>query len=229
MSICTQILQLIEGVKKARGLTVVIDVFRAFTFEPYAFSRGVKKIIPVGTYEQAMALKEKHPEYLVAGEDKGEKLPNFDFGNSPSEIENLDLTGKTLVHRSSAGIQGIVNAKNADEIITASFVNADAVVKYILAKNPETVSLCCMGLLATSETEEDTLCAEYIKDRLQGGNRDFTNDIKDLKFTSGAKFFDEKQRSVFPQRDFELCTKLNTFDFVLKAKNIDGQIVIEKV
>ena len=86
-----------------------------------------------------------------------------------------------------------------------------------------------MGLLATSETEEDTLCAEYIKDRLLGGNRDFTDEIAGLKFTSGAKFFDKEQQSVFPLRDFELCTILNKFNFVLKAKTIDGQIVIEKI
>ena len=40
-----EILHLIEGAKKAKGVTVVIDVFRAFTVEAYVMSRGAKKII----------------------------------------------------------------------------------------------------------------------------------------------------------------------------------------
>ena len=43
-----QILQLIEGAKAARGLTVIIDVFRAFSVEAYLFAQGAEMIIPVG-------------------------------------------------------------------------------------------------------------------------------------------------------------------------------------
>ena len=43
----TQILQLIDGAKSARGLTVIIDVFRAFSVEAYLFAQGADKIIPV--------------------------------------------------------------------------------------------------------------------------------------------------------------------------------------
>ena len=38
-----QILQLVEGAKNARGLTVVIDVFRAFSLECYLHDMGVKQ------------------------------------------------------------------------------------------------------------------------------------------------------------------------------------------
>lgn len=35
-----RILELIEGAKKAEGLTVIIDVFRAFSLECYLYARG---------------------------------------------------------------------------------------------------------------------------------------------------------------------------------------------
>ena len=54
-----RILQLIEGARAARGLTVIIDVFRAFSLEAYLFQRGVKTIFPVGSIETAYALKEQ--------------------------------------------------------------------------------------------------------------------------------------------------------------------------
>lgn len=41
------ILQLVEGAKQAKGIVVVIDVFRAFSTAIYAVGNGAEKIIPV--------------------------------------------------------------------------------------------------------------------------------------------------------------------------------------
>lgn len=49
------ILQLLDGARSARGLTVVIDVFRAFSVECYALSGGAKTIYAVGDIDQASA------------------------------------------------------------------------------------------------------------------------------------------------------------------------------
>lgn len=45
-----QILHMIEGAKKAVGLTVVIDVFRAFSMEAYFLNKGAAKVIPIGMH-----------------------------------------------------------------------------------------------------------------------------------------------------------------------------------
>ena len=117
-----EIFHLLEGADQAGGLAVVIDVFRAFSLECYLFSRGVQKIYAVGREETAWELKHKHPEYLMAGERGGVILPGFDYGNSPSQTENVDFQGKILIHTTSAGTQGLVHtcAAGADEIITGS-------------------------------------------------------------------------------------------------------------
>ena len=52
-----RILQLIEGAKAARGVTVVIDVFRAFSLEAYMFASGVKAIYPIGNVDVAYKMK----------------------------------------------------------------------------------------------------------------------------------------------------------------------------
>ena len=90
-----QILQLLEGARAARGLTVVIDVFRAYSLEAYLLHRGAERIIPLADAEEAYKLKESHPEMLLAGERNGKILPGFDFGNSPSQVKDYDFTGKT--------------------------------------------------------------------------------------------------------------------------------------
>ena len=86
-----------------------------------------------------------------------------------------------------------------------------------------------MGLEARAQTEEDNLCAEYIRSMLLGSPIDITNEIQALKTTSGAKFFDSMRSDVFPERDFELCTRLGIFDFVLRAENIDGRLTVRRI
>ena len=221
-----RILHLVEGAKEARGVTVVIDVFSAFTVEAYLMAQGAKELIPVGDMQIAYDLKKADPSCLLVGERHGRILPGFDFGNSPSQIRGASLRGKTVVHTTSAGTQGVANAKNASEILTGSLVNARATAEYILRKDPAEVSLVCMGLEAKAQTEEDDLCAEYIRGILTGEEiapEDMRSRIENLKTTSGAKFFDPAQKDVFPEPDFYLSTEIDVFPFALRAeKGADG-------
>lgn len=223
-----KILQLVEGAKQAKGLTVIIDVFRAFSMEAYLFSKGVEKIIPIGDVSLAYKLKEENPEMLLAGERGGKILPGFDMGNSPAEILSMDVLEKTVIHTTSAGTQGIANAVDADEIIGGSLLTAKAIAGYIKAKNPEDVSLVCMGYAGVDETEEDTLCAQYIKSILEEKSFDMEQGIEMLKRTSGAKFFDPNQNDVFPKEDFGLCTQVDCFDFVLRLSENGSLPYMEK-
>ena len=227
-----KILQLLEGAKDAQGLTVIIDVFRAFSTACYAFDCGVNRIFPIGEIGVAYQLKEQNPDFVLIGERNEQKPPGFDFGNSPSQILNENLKGKTVIHTTSSGTQGIANAKNADEIITGSFVNAGAIVKYIQQKKPEMVSLVCMGYACEYPTDEDTLCAEWIKNELEappglpagGGNKSksFAEMVEIIRTGSGARFFDPEKQSWSPKADFQLCLNLNRFSFVLKVEEDCG-------
>lgn len=218
-----RILQLVEGAQQARGLTVIIDVFRAFTVEAWLSHNHAAAIIPVGDIQTALDYRAKHPDALLCGERGGRKIEGFDFGNSPSAIEHTDLTGKTVVHTTSAGTQGIANALGAEEIIGGALVNASAIARYIKSRNPEEVSLVCMGLAGKEETEEDTLCARYIKSLLEDQPiADMDAEIDILKRTSGAKFFDPAQQDVFPEADFHLSTQVDRFDFVLRYDRETG-------
>ncbi len=211
-----QILDLIEGAKKATGCAVIIDVFRAFTVEAYLANNGAQKIYAVGDKDFAYKLKEQNPSYVLIGERHGQILPGFDYGNSPSQISNVDFTGKTIIHTTSAGTQGIANATQADQIITGSLVNAKAIAEYIKQQKFDTVSLVCMGLEGVAPIQEDTLCARYIKDLLLDNDTSYIDqEILTLKQTSGAKFFDKTIQHIFPEQDFYLSVQVDKFNFVL--------------
>ena len=226
-----KILQLLDGAKMAEGLTVVIDVFRCFTFEAFALNSMAKHIYTSDDIDKRQ-LKRDNSDYIIAGERDGVTLQGFDLGNSPAELlMNFDVEDKTIIHSTSSGVRGIVNAKGASEILGGSFVTAKAIAKYILDKNPKKVSLVCMGWSCVRPTDEDTVCAEYIKSLLIGEEMDLSEKLPSFKDGCGKHFFDNKDKKSFPMPDFFMCLMPNIFDFVLKAEYDEklGLIEMKKV
>jgi 2-phosphosulfolactate phosphatase len=224
-----EILQLLEGAGKATGLAVIIDVFRAFSTVCYAIDQGAGPVYPVGSIEDAFSLKMKFPDALLVGERNEQKPEGFDFGNSPSHILEAVVKGKTIVHTTSSGTQGIVNARNADQIITGSFVNAGAIVRYIRKSDPQNISLVCMGYACQYPTDEDTFCAEYIRNELLGLPSHWETMAEVIRHGTGARFFEPESQAWAPSSDYDLCLRRNTFDFVLKAERENGIFVLKKI
>ena len=221
-----EIYHLIEGAKRADGLAVIIDVFRAFSMECWLYALGAGEIRPVGSIENTFAWKEKDPDCILVGERQGRKIEGCDLGNSPSSINPEVIRGKRVIHTTSAGTQGIVNAVHADEILTGSFVNAAAIAAYVRKKAPEKVSLVCMGKAGLQPAEEDELCASFLQSLLTGRDMpDIDGKLKSLSRGGGRHFFDPAQQDVYPEKDFWMCIDRNRFDFVLKVeKDQDGLV-----
>ena len=220
-----KIVEFIEGAKQAEGITVIIDVFRAFSVECYAFDAGAETIVATLTPEKAFELKKQYKRPILVGERNERIIPGFDFGNSPTEIINGNIKGKNIIHTTSAGTQGLLNATNAEMLLTASLVNCSAVAKYIKSLNPQKVTIVAMGYRGTRSTEEDLLCAEIIKLELLGISKDYSKEIYDLRNTSGKRFFNPKNVLFSPPSDFEMCINKDRFDFVIQGKRIDDQSV----
>ena len=227
-------LELLDGAKSARGTAVIIDVFRAFSLECYAYAQGVSDIIAAGAEEEARRLMRVHPDAFSVGERGGIRMPGFDCGNSPYLLGKHDLKGRLMIHTTSSGTQGIVNASGAEEILTGSLVNAGAIAEYLLRKDPEEVSIVAMGLSASSPAEEDQLCARYLKLLLENGGEppqmDWPAEFSLLRRTQGQKFFRPETQADLPEQDFDLCIDVSRFDFVLRARReADGEIHIRRV
>ena len=177
-----EILEFVEGARNAKGIAVIIDVFRAFSVACYAFDSGAVRIIATAEVPEAFKLRKTYKNSVLVGERDERKIEGFDFGNSPTEIIKTDLSGKTVIQTTTAGTQGLINATRADAVLTGSMVNAGAIIRYIKTINPEHVSLVAMGYRATEPAAEDLMCAEIIASELNGtkfipGNRIYHSDI----------------------------------------------------
>lgn len=216
------ILDHVAGARDARGIAVVIDVFRAFTVAPHAFDAGAARVLPAGEVEEALELGRRIPGAVLAGERNARRLPGFDAGNSPTEIRALDLRGKVLVHTTHAGTQGLVNACDADEVLTGAFVNLSAVGRYLAARAPRRVSLVRMGHEARERCAEDDLYAECLRRVLQGEPAPL-GEVRDrLRDAPAARKFFDPACDWAPLADFDYCTEVDRFDFVLRLERTPG-------
>lgn len=222
------IYELIDGARRARGLTVIIDVFRAFSLECYLYARGARRILPVGDLEQAFALKRALPDSVLIGERNGVKCEGCDFGNSPSQTEGFDFAGRTVVHTTSAGTQGVINASCASEILVCGLVNARATAEYIASRAPDEVSLVAMGTNGVRSADEDLLCARYIRGLLTGQELDMAALAPALRNGSGKKFFNPDTQQIFPRADFEMCIQCDIFPFALRIERDEAGLYVTR-
>ncbi len=103
---------------------VVVDALRASTTIALLVRKGAR-VIPVASIEEAAAYA--RADYRI-GERGSAKVPGFDFGNSPVEIEAAELRpGATVVLSTTNGTRIIEAARGAAEILAGAFVNAHAV------------------------------------------------------------------------------------------------------
>lgn len=231
-----KILHLLSGAREATGLTVIIDVFRAFSLECYLYELGAAIVRPAGSIEEARALAGKIPNSVLIGERHGIRVDGFDFGNSPSQVEAQKdkIRGRVVVHTTSAGTQGIVNAEGAAEILTGSLVNARAVAEYARARAEKEgipVSLVAMGTSGKVRAAEDELCAEYMQALIYQKEipAAFEQRRQDLKNLDGKRFFDPAMAEHFPTKDYYMCIEKDIFPFVLRIGKDELGFYSEKI
>ena len=203
----------VAGARAARGVAVVIDVFRACSLVAHALAAGAARVIPVAGIDEARALKARLPDALLVGERHARPLPGFDCGNSPSEILKWPLEGRTLIHTTHAGTQGLTAAATAaDLVITGALVNAAATVAAIRAIDPADVTIIAMGHEARMRCVEDDLCRDLLIARLRGEPYDERAIEARLRAApAAAKFFDP-EATWAPLQDFALCAQVDTID-----------------
>lgn len=193
---------------------VVIDVLRAFTTAAYAFSKGAEKIIPIGTTDEAFTLKQQFPNSRLMGEIKGLPIEGFDFGNSPFHIAKENLSGCTLIQRTSAGTQGVVRSIDSQNILVASFVTASATLKRIQKLNPKKVTFIITG---NTNGDEDLAFADYLHERLiKNEHVDPTPFLHRVEHSPEGISFSKSTDPRLPKEDLYYALSLDRFDFAME-------------
>jgi 2-phosphosulfolactate phosphatase len=221
-----------EGAREAEGLTVVIDVFRAFSCAPLFFHFGAKRVILEADPERAFDIKQDMRGSILVGEINEVPMEGAELGNSPSHIilkEEGYFRGKTVVHRTTAGVTGVAAAcEKASEVILGSFVLAAAAARYIKERRPDQVTLVAMGDRAKKKAPEDEACADYMEHLLTGKAYDPVGVFKEVVYQQTAQKFITGSKEYLPREDPIFCLQRDLFDFVLKTERVGDLIEVTR-
>jgi 2-phosphosulfolactate phosphatase len=227
----------LAGAGQATGVVVVVDVLRAFSTAAYALAAGAREIVCVATVEEAMTLREERPGALVMGEIGGLPVEGFDLDNSPLGVRDRDLDGRTLVQRTTAGTQGVVRSRNAEVVLAASFVCAEATVRHLRSLDPDEVTFVITGRDDPAagadhplrDGDEDQACADWIAARLAGERPDPGPYLARVPASDAGKRFADPADTDFPAGDLDACCALDAVDLALRVAHEDGHPVLHAV
>jgi 2-phosphosulfolactate phosphatase len=226
---------LLSGAKSAEGIAVVIDVLRAFTCSALMFHYGIEELVLVRTPQEALELRAKDRNYLVAGEVKGIKVEGFDLGNSPKDVVELGepfFCGRKVVLRSSAGTQGVLVAgANAREVILGSYMTASAIAKYLRAKDGAdlVVTVLAMGYEGTEKSIEDECCGDYLEHLLTGRPYDHLSAIWNYLTDPYVARRLRGEVTFVPREDVVLAIQRDLFPFVMVGKAAGPYAVVRRI
>ncbi|MFB7280214.1 2-phosphosulfolactate phosphatase [Streptomyces hydrogenans] len=154
----------IDRIRQVPAVAVVVDVMRAYTVAAWAFARGAEKIVLAESTADALALTDRHPGWVALKD--GPPAPGFDLVNSPGLLRSADLSGRTVVQKTTAGTVGALAVKHAPLVLCAGFVVAEATARVLRAGGYGEVTFVVTG--EDGRADEDLACAEYIAHRATG-------------------------------------------------------------
>lgn len=148
---------------------VVVDTYRASTTISVLVAHGAR-VVPVASIEEA----EVYPADFRIGERGSAKVKGFDFGNSPTEVEEARIPpGSTVVLSSTNGTRIIEAAQGSPGIYIGAFVNAGTVAKELLRSATADGRVVVVGCgWRGRQASEDESAAGEILGRLRAGGAD---------------------------------------------------------
>lgn len=231
------VLNIPEAADLAGRTAVVIDVLRATTTITTALANGADTVVPVLTPEEAFQVVRENPKrrFVLGGERKAVLIPGFHLGNSPLEYTPSRVANLPVLFTTTNGTRAIRRAAGADRVYIASFLNAPAVAKALLAQGRD-VAICCAGS-HDQFSLEDTACAGAILSFMSGP--DMHLEMNDLGHVARELFrrFDGRLGDLLHlsehgqllvklglHEDLFFCAQLGTS--TLLPQYLEGQVVL---
>lgn len=222
-----RIARLLDGARSARGVVVIVDVFRCYTTAAAAFAGGAESIVLVGEPEDALALKARGVGSILMGEVGGEKPPGFDLGNSPWDVSHTDVAGKRLILSTRAGTVGAVAATGATRMYGGSLVVGRATAEVIRREAPPLVTIVAMGGGAKVVAEEDEIGAAYIRDLLERRPVDPLDVGRRVRESPQSAKFDDPAQPHFQPQDRDMASVADTYDFAIGIEQ-EGDLLVAR-
>lgn len=219
----------LDQAREPDDVVVVIDVLRSFTTSAYAFAAGVSTIYPVDSIAGAFRLQRRLPDAVTSGAvGGGDPIPGFDFGNSPSAVQGVDLRGRPLIQTTAAGVRGLTRFRHARALFAGSLVLGRATAEALRALQPSEVCFVITGEWVDRDGDEDLACADYLEALLRGEAADPALFAARVRNSDFGRRFQAATNPHLPPADLTLCAQVDCFDFALVAASCDGHLQLRR-
>ncbi|APC08152.1 2-phosphosulfolactate phosphatase [Neomoorella thermoacetica] len=142
---------------------IVVDVIRASSTIVTLLDKGCRRVYTVRAVAEARALA-REKGWLIGGERNGLTLKGFDFGNSPFELQGVNLHGKKAVLTTTNGTKVIKKVAFSRAVLVGCFLNASACCRMALELTREHgtgIGIVCAGEKGKFVLD-DACCAGYL-------------------------------------------------------------------
>ena len=205
----------------------VIDILRATTTMCAALHNGAKAIIPVSSTEEALRLAQTigSTDVLLAGERNCTPIPGFQLGNSPLEMKESVVRGKTLILTTSNGTNALLACQAAASVFPAAAANlglaAERGREALESNHP--ILIVCAGRKGAFALD-DAYCAGRLAAAIIGGTRPHRG-LTDAALASVAlvrRYGDNWERPLRSSRSGRELVQLGFGDDVQDAARLDA-------
>lgn len=215
-----------------QGRTVfVIDILRATTVMCAALAHGAKALIPVASTEEALRLAQTigSDDLLLAGERNCLRIPGFQLGNSPLEMREPVVRGKTLIVTTSNGTKALLACQGAASVFPAAASNLSVAAERIseAIESDDDVLIVCAGRNGTFALD-DAYCAGRLIAAALGSRKPHRalNDAAVATLDLVRRYGDRWERPLSRSRGGRELIKVGFRDDILDASRLDAYPVL---
>jgi 2-phosphosulfolactate phosphatase len=215
-----------------QGRTVfVIDILRATTVMCAALAHGAKALIPVASTEEALRLAQTigSDDVLLAGERNCLRIPGFQLGNSPLEMREPVVRGKTLIVTTSNGTKALLACQGAASVFPAAAANLSLAAERIseAIDRDDDVLIVCAGRSGTFALDDAYCAGRLIAAALDSRKPHRSlNDAGLATLDIVRRYGDRWERPLSRSRGGRELIKVGLRDDILDASRLDAYPVL---
>ena len=209
----------------------VIDILRACTTMCAALAHGARAIIPAGSTEEALRLAQTigTADVLLAGERDCVRIPGFQLGNSPLEMTEVAVRGKTMIVTTTNGTRALLACQGAAAVYAACAANLGAAAERAreALERERGLLIVCAGRDGAFSLD-DAYCAGRLVEAVLGDRRP-RRGVSDAAIASldlVRRYGDAWERPLARSRAGRELTRLGFRADLLDAARVDAYPVL---
>ncbi len=153
---------------------------------------------------------------MISAEEEGAPVTGIPISNSPTQMSEVEIAGRTLIQRTTSGVQAVLAAREAERILVTGLVTAAATSRWLQRSSPALITLLASG--EDLDHPEDRACALYLESLLLGRKPDLPLLLGPLRASQRFADLRAGRSAGFPPSDLEVALEADRYAFAMPVQ-----------